>query len=250
MQIKYWMLIGVVVMVSCKKPPPPTAQQIVNKTIENAGGSAYNKAHIRFDFRDKQYTSIRNNFEWQYERKYTDSLQGVIKDILTSKGTQRFVQDSLIVLPDSIANSYGNSVNSVHYFAQLPYGLNDKAVQKTLLGEVSLKKQKYYKIQVAFTQEGGGDDFEDVYLYFIHKENFTVDYLAYEFHTNGGGARFRQAYNPRIVNGIRFVDYKNFKTQKKPDNFLKIEELFENNTLELLSTIELKNIQVTFAPLM
>lgn len=92
-----------------------------------------------------------------------------------------------------MALKYYNSVNSVHYFAYLPQGLNDKAVQKELLGEVVLKGEPYYKVRVTFAQEGGGNDYEDVFIYWFHKQKFTMDYLAYEFHVDGGGMRFREA---------------------------------------------------------
>jgi len=72
-------------------------------------------------------------------------------------------------------------------------------------------KNSYYKLKVTFDQDGGGDDFDDTYVYFFNKATFKPDYLAYDFHVNGGGMRFREAYNERYVNGIRFVDYNNMK---------------------------------------
>jgi len=143
-----------------------------------------------------------------------------------------------------MANKYANSVNSVHYFVALPNGLNDPAVQKELLGEVTVKEKQYHKIKVTFDQNGGGDDFDDIYIYWFNKETWKPDYLAYEFHVDGGGMRFREAFNERYVNGIRFVDYNNYKTKDMETSILKIDSLFEAGSLELLSKIELKNIQV------
>ena len=74
----------------------------------------------------------------------------------------------------------------MHYFAQLPYGLNSPAVQKKILGEATINGNTYYEIEVTFSKEGGGIDFEDRFVYWIHKENFTVDFLAYRYATNGG----------------------------------------------------------------
>ncbi|MEB8389496.1 hypothetical protein OO012_20020, partial [Rhodobacteraceae bacterium KMM 6894] len=110
-----------------------------------------------------------------------------MEDVKSKAKFERFIDGTLEVLPDSTANKYDNSVNSVHYFVKLPYGLNDPAVNKTLLGEVTLKEKEYYKIKVTFEQAGGGDDFEDTYLYWINKETFKPDYLAYDFHENDGG---------------------------------------------------------------
>ncbi|MCB0376061.1 MAG: hypothetical protein KDD04_09105 [Sinomicrobium sp.] len=90
----------------------------------------------------------------------------------------------------------------------------------------------------------GGEDFEDVYLYWVDKESFTTDYLAYEFHVNGGGLRFREAYNVRTVGGIRFVDYYNFKPKDKNVILDDLDRLFDRGELELLSEIILEDISV------
>ena len=71
-----------------------------------------------------------------------------------------------------------NSVNSVHYFSVLPFGLNDKAVSKKLLSDITIKGVDYYTIQVTFSEDGGGDDFDDVFLYWVQKESFKLNYLA------------------------------------------------------------------------
>ena len=123
-------------------------------------------------------------------------------------------------LKDSIANVYANSVNSVHYFANLPYGLNDPAVNKEFLGEVAIKDKEYYKIKVTFDQKGGGKDYEDIYLYWFNKETFKPDYLAYKFYVDGGGIRFRVAYNERYLGGIRFVDYENYEASREETSII------------------------------
>ena len=57
--------------------------------------------------------------------------------------------------------------------------------------------------------------------------------------------RFREAYNERYVNGIRFVDYNNMKPINSGASVLKVDSLFNNDLLKLLSKIELKDIDVT-----
>ncbi|WP_340073563.1 DUF6503 family protein [Leptobacterium sp. I13] len=242
------LFILLVIVVACKKEPKKpiiTAQEVVDKAIEIAGANKFDKKEIRFDFRDRTYVSSRNKWKYQYERFKTDSLGNVTHDILSNEGFTRYINDTLATVADTMAIRYSNSVNSVHYFAYLPYGLNDKAVNKELLGEVTIKDEKYYKVKVTFDQEGGGEDFEDVYVYWFNKETFKPDYLAYEFHTGDGGHRFREAYKERYVNEIRFVDYDNYKPQNKNVSVYELDSLFSANKLELLSKIELKNISVS-----
>ena len=58
------------------------------------------------------------------------------------------------------------------------------------------------------------------------------------------GTRFRGAYNERIVNGLRFVDYNNYKSGDESLDPLELDKAFETGKLKLLSKIELKNIVV------
>lgn len=222
----------------------PKAEDIVQKAIQNAGGQAMNGKAIDFDFRDIHYRSARKDGRYVLERSFSkDSM--VFRDVLSNDGFSRFINDSLVQVPDSMASRYGNSVNSVHYFAYLPYGLDGKAVNKSLMGESTINGTSYYKVKVWFDQEGGGTDFEDIFIYWISKDEAKVDYLAYEYHTNGGGMRFREAYNRRNIGGIDFVDYRNFKPASKDVDIALTDSLFEADALELLSVIALENIKVS-----
>lgn len=79
------------------------------------------------------------------------------------------------------------------YLALLPYGLNDPSVNKTFIREFSIRDKPYYLIKITFDLRGGGDDHEDVFFYWINKDQFTVDYFAYSYHADEGGVRFREA---------------------------------------------------------
>lgn len=221
------------------------ANSIINKSIEVSGGAFFKKSNIEFDFRYKHYKASRDNGKFQFERIFMDSL-GEIRDVLNNKGFQRFINNEAFEISDGKTQAYTESVNSVHYFSVLPYGLNDKAVNKTYLGEVEIKGKLFYKIKVTFNKEGGGEDFDDEFIYWINKETFKPDYLAYSYkEKNGKGFRFREAYNERYVNGIRFVDNNNYKPKSNDISLENLDSLFEENQLELLSKIELKNITVS-----
>tara|TARA_R110002020_G_scaffold376973_5_gene588052 strand:+ start:233 stop:985 length:753 start_codon:yes stop_codon:yes gene_type:complete len=244
--MKYLLIICSVIIFSSCKPEEKkrTAQQIVDKTIANAGGENYGAAMINFTFRNTKYSSKRRNGQYEFTRTITDSL-GETLDVLTNTGFERYVNANKIIVPDSTATKYANSVNSVHYFVQLPYGLNDPAVKKELVGNAEIEGEKYYEIQVTFEEDSGGTDHEDVYMYWINQQNFTVDYFAYKFYTGDGGIRFRKAYNPRMVNGIRFVDYENYKLEPwKTVDLKTVDSLYLDGKLELLSEIKTENISV------
>ena len=220
-----------------------TAQDIIDKAINVSCQGNCDNATIEFTFRDNIYKSSRNNGAYKLERIVMDSINE-IHDIVTNRALYRFINKERIVVQDSIALNISDGVNSVHYFAQLPYGLNASAVQKKLIGETQLDGIDYYKIEVTFSEENGGTDFEDEFLYWIDKESFTVDYLAYQYATYGGGVRFREAYNPREIEGIRFVDYNNYKPENKKVNLSNLDKMFTDGDLKLLSKIESENVSV------
>ncbi len=244
--MKYFILLFVTVFfISCQEEKNEiTAEEIIDKTIENAGGAKYLKATIDFKFRDHTYKSIRNGGEFHLERMILDSTDTSYRDVVNNTGYQRFRNDSLIKVPDSMATRYTSSVNSVHYFAHLPYGLNDKAVNKDLVEEAEIAGAPYYEVKITFKQEGGGADHHDVFMYWIHKNDFTIDYLAYKFQVDDGGIRFRKAFNQRVIEGIRFADYENYKIDDFSTPLEDLDELYEAGKLEFLSTIETENIKV------
>jgi Family of unknown function (DUF6503) len=236
-------LFALVMLMSCKKDVQPNAETIIDKAIEVAGGNHIATATIDFDFRDKHYKAIRNNGMFQLEREFKDSV-GVIKDVYTNTDFTRFVNNEAVEVHDTMARKYTNSVNSVHYFSVLPFGLDGTAVNKTYLEDVVIKEKIYHKIKVTFSQDGGGEDFEDVFVYWVNTDTKKIDYIAYSYLTNGGGMRFRQAYNERYVNGIRFVDYFNYKPISKDAVLFNLDNLFDNGGLKLLSKIETENVEV------
>ena len=244
-KILCYSLVVVLTSIACKQKNDleNKAEAIINKSIEVSGGDRIHNSTILFQFRDKSYKASRDNGLFVLERRFQDSAK-VITDRLSNSGFRRYINGQLQNIHDSIASKYSNSINSVHYFSVLPYGLNDAAVNKKYLGHATVKGKEYHKIKITFDEVGGGEDFEDVFIYWVGKESNKVDYLAYSFHVNGGGMRFRKAFNERYINGIRFVDYENYKPINIGANLLELDKLFEQNKLELLSRIELKNVEV------
>lgn len=242
---KFTTVLLILIVCSCKSEEKlPTAQFIVDKSIENCGGELYAKSSFSFDFRDRNYSSEPLGKQKILKRRTKNDSVDLL-DIKSPEKFERFSNSVLVRLADSTANSLSNSVNSVHYFAYLPYGLNDDAVNKELLGKVELKNIEYYKIAVTFDETGGGEDFDDIYIYWFNTKTFKPDFFAYEFQVDGGGQRFREAYNERVVDGVRFVDYKNYKSNDLDVSIYNIDKLYETNQLELLSEINLKNVIVT-----
>ncbi|WP_276371181.1 DUF6503 family protein [Chryseolinea sp. H1M3-3] len=244
MKFLLYIFIVTVFMSACDEDP---AQKAVDQSIAEHGGELFQNVHIEFDFRNRHYVSHRQEGIFTYTREFPDS-SGHIKDVLTNDRFHREINGGLAKISEERAKAFTNSVNSVIYFALLPYGLNDRAVIKKYIKETEIKGKKYDLIKVTFQEDGGGKDHEDVFLYWIEKDSHTLDYFAYSYETDGGGVRFREAVNRRAVEGITFQDYINYEP-KTPDATLEdMEALYKNGQLKKLSDIILENIEVRLLP--
>ena len=132
------------------------------------------------------------------------------------------------------------------YFFQLPYLLNDLAVKKIDQGIKQIKGENYYQIKVSFQIENGGEDFEDEYLYWIDVNTFEIDYLAYNYITDGGGVRFRSAINKRRVNGLLVQDYINYAPLNKKIPLSSLITEFEKGAL--IERSRIINSDITLLP--
>jgi hypothetical protein len=179
------------------------------------------------------------------QRTFSDST-GQFIDKLTNDGYSRTHNDSLVTLDEEWAGKYSRSVNSVIYFFRIPFVLKDEAVKPELLGTITINDHTYYKVRVSFSEEGGGDDFDDSFIYWINQESYSIDYLAYSYSTDGGGKRFREAINPRTINGLYAVDYINYKPNDMDIAIEEYDKYFLEGGMKELSRIENENISIEY----
>ena len=219
------------------------AQRIVDNGIAAHGGSAYESFYLEFDFRNRHYTAARKKGLFTYTREFTDTT-GRIKDVLNNDGLIRYRDGSILDITDERKRAFTSSVNSVIYFALLPYGLNDEAVNKEWIKETTIKGQPYEVVRVTFDKTAGSDH-QDVFLYWFHKEQNTMDFFAYSYQSDGGGIRFREAINPRNIGEILWQDYVNYKPKDETVSLDTLQSMFVSGTLEKLSEITMENTVVT-----
>ncbi len=232
----FYLLICLLNPVYSQSSGTDDTQQIVDKAIKAHGGKAYDNLNVAFTFRTKKYTIKLNNGLFKYTRSFSNDT-GTYLDKLTNDRFERSLDGEVVVLSEKDTRRFSNSVNSVVYFTLLPKGLNDPAANKTLIGTTKIKGEDYHLIEVKFDEEGGGDDHDDTFAYWINVKTYTVDYLAYSFHVNGGGVRFREAINPVEVGGVRFQNYINYSPASKDTPLDKLPRLFEEGSLKKLSEI-------------
>ncbi|WP_424961364.1 DUF6503 family protein [Ekhidna sp.] len=236
------------IVTACSSPTPP-AQEVVDKAIEVVGVHKLQNAEAFFTFRKIDYSYLMENGAFVYTRTQRDSIGNEVKDVLNNEDLFRYLNDSLITVDEEKRAAYISSVNSVIYFAFLPFRLNDAAVNKSHEGTMEINGTNYHKIKVTFDAEGGGEDFEDVFYYWFDTEDYSMDYLAYSYNEEdeGTGMRFRVAYNARKINGVTVQDYKNLKPRVKDSVPLEaIDQAYLDGELEELSFIELEDVVINY----
>ena len=213
------------------------AQQVVDQAIAAHGCELLSDATVSFDFRGRTYAVSKNQNNYIYTRAWTDSTGYTVDSLLNSTELIRYTNGGLVAVSEEMKGKYANSVNSVLYFFQLPCLLNDPAVIKKYAGEISIEGQVYDQIEVRFMAQGGGEDFEDVYMYWFNKKTLRMDYLAYNYQVEGGGTRFRKAINQRSIDGYLVQDYINYKAEDKFLPLTTLPGLLEEGKLKELSKI-------------
>lgn len=259
--IKYIGVIALLLMYSCASPENSedvesienqgeehidrnlSATEIVAKSYAHHGCEKINEASISFDFRDYHYEYLHTDTGLVRSRIFKDTLGRTIKDVWSRNELERYIDGVLTKITQEKADAYRNSINSVFYFAFLPKSLKDPAVKLEYMDSVTINSEKYHKIRVTFSEEGGGEDHEDVFMYWFDMDNYSMDYLAYSYQTNGGGMRFRSVVDRQKINGIIFQDYANY-APPKGSKLNELDQLFNKGKLEQVSTIEQKNIKV------
>jgi hypothetical protein len=253
---KLWVMSLVLLLASCsgeivtEKPITnlqnetlDAAIEIIAKMREAHGVKNIDGKEITFSFRDKVYSRYSFNNQYGYSRSALNEEGKMVIDSWRGDDFKRTINNVEVQITDKEENTYKNSINSVFYFALLPLSLSDPAVNVELLGDSKLKGKKYTKFRVTFDEEGGGEDFNDVFIYWMNKETNTMDFLAYQYFTEGGGIRFREAYNPREVGGFLFQDYNNFKPTTGIE-LIDMDKAFEMGEMEQVSEIVLEDIKV------
>lgn len=217
-------------------------ERIINDAITAHGGNLYNNASYQFVFRKKEYSFTNKGSEYVYSIKRTDKQGNELIDSLKNGKLTRTVNKQKVDLSIKDQSRYSESLNSVIYFATLPYKLNDLAVNKKFVTTQTIKNKLYNVVEVTFKKEGGGKDFDDEFYYWIDVKTNTVDYLAYNYRVNNGGVRFRSAYNRRNIGGILFQDYVNFKAEVGTP-LKELSALYEKGELKELSRIDTEDVK-------
>ncbi|WP_292901145.1 DUF6503 family protein [Nonlabens sp.] len=226
------------ILFSCTNTDPD-ARAIMDQAMNAHGTTIAAKGTLSFNFRGIDYSVERDNGRFVYQRHLMIGADTIL-DRLDNKGFSRYSNGMELPLADSLLTRYTSSLNSVIYFAQLPYSLDGEAIQLQYIAQDTINGKAYHELQVTFKEEGGGEDHEDEFMYWINTQDHLIDYMAYSYCEEECGYRFRESENRRNINGIILQDYNNFKALNGDADLSKMDDMFEKGELLKVSDIDLK----------
>lgn len=242
----FGLMLAGVAAASCS-PSLDDADRIVLASIDRHGGALFDDSLIRFTFRDVRFDVLTDRGAFRLERTYRDALGRSVTEVIANDGVHMIVNGEEVALDAGAQAQVEEAVNSVVYFAFLPYRLRDPAVRLRDLGPDLIEGQPYDRIEVTFAQEGGGQDWDARFVHWIHSEGRTLDYFAYQYSRGEGGTRFRRAINSREVGGLLIRDWENFGARSELAALEDYPALLGSGELNLLSVILLEDVQVSRA---
>jgi len=240
---------GVFVTSGCESSERPlSATTVIDSARAAQGAALLDRAVMRFRFRGDAYRLRHDQGRFHYRRDYTDSLGRSVTEGLTNAGLYRTVEGDTVSLSSSDQSAVETAVNSVAYFSLLPEPLDDPAVQPTYGGRDTIDGVSYHRVRVTFRQDGGGKDWEDVFVYWFRTDTYAMDYFAYAYGQGAdeeAGTRFREAYNARRVGGVRVADYRNYTVDSlRADQMAQYPDLWGQGAARLVSRVELDSVRV------
>ncbi|HHP7238113.1 DUF6503 family protein [Longibacter sp.] len=227
------------------------ADSLLAEAISAHGGGIIDTSVVAFTFRGARFRLFHDHGQFRYERIFMDTTGRRVRDVLSNDSLYRSVDGRVVDLSADERAALNTTVNSVAYFALLPYKLSDPAVNARRLGIDTVRGTPYHRVEVTFAREGGGQDWEDRFVYWFDTTDRSMDFLAYAYGLGGEepGHRFREAYNVREVEGVRVADYLNFTDSTiTPSTLESYPDRFGQASLKDVSRVELDSIDVRPTP--
>ena len=192
------------------------ALALLDRARVHHGSALLDRAEITFSFRGTPFVLRRDGDQFRYARTLTDSLGQTVEEVVDNAGTHRYVDSVEVPLDEAESGRVHTAVNSVAYFALLPAPLADPAVRVRMLSPDRVGDEDYDRVEVTFAQEGGGEDWEDRYVYWLRQLDGQIGHYAYTYEVSAGdtartdtGTRFRVPLRTYERDGVLFQDWQN-----------------------------------------
>lgn len=219
--------------------------KLAQKIERQAGGEVHQTATIKADYQGDQYVVSRNCGRFKIKRISTNAAQQTVTLTLSNVQLQKTVDGNVIKLTDSVQNQLVDQLLKHVFLLEFPFGINSQTVRKQYLKNETINGEKYAKLEVAFLRSRVKPAVIANYIIWINPETATVAFVANTSNSDKTEMEFRKAINPRLVNGIRVVDYEYYHL-KTPNSatLSKLGFAFQQGKLKKIRQEEWHNLKV------
>ncbi len=236
------LLIVLTISASCKKEPTYSALQILQKSSDSAGYSILKNSEITFNIKDFHYKINRRGHDVEYivERTQdTTTYLATYRNGLTEYfvNTEKQPPGTYELFTNTRLEGLVNSLSIPHIF--LDYGVKAQREE-----DVTIRQKTYFTLNVSITNPDPEKE-DDIFILYIDKETFLVDYFADQYQLTGNKKLFRRLYNSRYVNGVRFYDQYVYISRVDDTPLELLYSNFNIGAVQSTNNFELQNITVT-----
>jgi hypothetical protein len=226
-----------------------TPLEVVRASIDFHGGDTFESSSIHWTFRDIPYEVHRSDGLFRHQRTVADSLGREVVEVMGNEGIWVEVDGLRSEADQARQDAIVSAVNPTVYLGFLPFKLDDSAVHLADLGSATVEGRLYRRIEATFTEEGGGQGWENRFVFWFRDGEWSLDYLAYDEPGDPRVTRFRRAINRRDVGGIVVQDYENYTDDPETGDIVDYDRRFEEGALRLVSMVEFEEVEVLpYAP--
>ncbi len=220
---------------------------IVERAIAYHGGDVYRASQTELDLCSKSgcfHLVVKvdgGHFDYRVSRETAESTI----EVRSTNDTLEVVRDGAKVDVEAAKNQvYRDWAMARVYFCFLPFRLDDPSVIQQDLGLVDWDGRKLHKVKVTFEAESSTDA-SDEFMYWFDPDTARLELFAYSYEVGGGGLRFRRAIKHRRIGGLLLFDQENLGTEDADVSVDDLDATFVRDRLRQISSISLKDIQVT-----
>lgn len=237
------LLLVVLGLVACASERPE-GEALLRQARKAHGADRLEHATVEFALDGARFRVERDGERFAYARTWADRSGLVFRDVLTAEGLERTIDGRAVGLGEAARREAATALRAAVYLALLPFSLDGAAEEALVLTPDTLSGQAYERVALPLDRAAPGLDERGRLVLWIHPERHTVDYLAYRYAADGGGARFRAAYEPRTVEGVRFANHYEFSGDLLEVPVEGLGQFYERGELNFLGRVELDSVRV------
>ncbi|NND88766.1 MAG: hypothetical protein HKM28_05925 [Flavobacteriaceae bacterium] len=240
------LLLSLMFFAACSTEPQISADTILEKSIEAAGGEDFFHSTISFSIEDYEYVLKRDGYLTDFS--LTREIDTTIY-FSTYKGGLMHYYVNGVEEPESMQSRkfLDARLDGFTFLSSMPHVFNENGTIVERLENVTIQQKEYYTLRITYKHQEGMEDRNIFYLY-IDPDTFYIDYVAFKLDVYQNFQNFRRNYNRRKIEGILFSDFYSFYPHDQSMPLDSLYHYYNKRDVREGPATEYKNISVEIQP--